>query len=611
MSPKQNGSPVINPRSPHTFHIPVMGTGFTIDTPLKVARYGISSVVSVVDDMLIEKMRKFHSERIGEPFVAIEEKEEDHRARRITAYLNLLGKLVKEQVAKLRQSPFEPGSEITRYYDLLPECPQKDTFRTMERTPDPAEKARLQDALRSAATPGSIDVNIMTKVDRDNYQRGKKLPPEFSDALSALRGFAKSDLNSSVVFSAGLNQRLYAYAAEFPDFLPDEDGTLRKGIILKVSDYRSAEIQGKFFARKGLWVSEYRIESGLNCGGHAFATKGHLLGPILHEFKEKRRELMSGHFAIFAEALKAKGIAFGDTPPPTRVTVQGGIGDADEDQFLIETYEVDSTGWATPFLLVPEVVNVDDDHLKRLMAATDDDVYLSDSSPLGIPFWNLRTSASEDKRVRLVEEGVSGSECPNEFLVSNTEFSRFPICLASRAYQKRKLKQLEEEDGEPELQHHREEYVLIKSCLCRDLSGGVLLKHGIDTTSTPAICCGPNIANFSKLATLEEMVGHIYGRLSLLTNPNRPHMFIRELGLYIEYLHREIEKCSQKLSHNTPKYLAEFKEGLLSGIEYYYRLSERIAQEKRSRFIEQLEDFKLQLETLQFEPALAAPVGEI
>jgi len=31
---------------PHSFHIPVMGTGFTIDTPLKVARYGISSVIS-------------------------------------------------------------------------------------------------------------------------------------------------------------------------------------------------------------------------------------------------------------------------------------------------------------------------------------------------------------------------------------------------------------------------------------------------------------------------------------------------------------------------------------------------------------------------------------
>ena len=41
---------------PHSFHIPVMGTGFTIDTPLKVARYGISSVISLVDDVLIEQV---------------------------------------------------------------------------------------------------------------------------------------------------------------------------------------------------------------------------------------------------------------------------------------------------------------------------------------------------------------------------------------------------------------------------------------------------------------------------------------------------------------------------------------------------------------------------
>jgi hypothetical protein len=30
----------------HAFHIPVLGLGFSIDTPLKVARYGISSVIS-------------------------------------------------------------------------------------------------------------------------------------------------------------------------------------------------------------------------------------------------------------------------------------------------------------------------------------------------------------------------------------------------------------------------------------------------------------------------------------------------------------------------------------------------------------------------------------
>ena len=31
-----------------------MGTGFTIATPLNVARYGISSVISLVDDALID-----------------------------------------------------------------------------------------------------------------------------------------------------------------------------------------------------------------------------------------------------------------------------------------------------------------------------------------------------------------------------------------------------------------------------------------------------------------------------------------------------------------------------------------------------------------------------
>src|SRR5690606_5648422 len=110
---------------------------------------------------------------------------------------------------------------------------------------------------------------------------GDPLPIEYSDALSALKGFALSQLKSSVVFSAGLNPRLYSFCEQFPDFFPTENAGPNKKIILKVSDYRSALIQGKFLAKKGLWVSEFRIESGLNCGGHAFATDGLLLGPIL------------------------------------------------------------------------------------------------------------------------------------------------------------------------------------------------------------------------------------------------------------------------------------------------------------------------------------------
>ena len=86
-----------------------------------------------------------------------------------------------------------------------------------------------------------------------------------------------------------MNPRLYGYIAQFDDFFPNENGYIKKKIILKVSDYRSAVIQGKFLAKKGLWISEYRIESGLNCGGHAFATDGYLMGPILAEFRDRRQ----------------------------------------------------------------------------------------------------------------------------------------------------------------------------------------------------------------------------------------------------------------------------------------------------------------------------------
>ena len=234
-----------------------MGTGFTIDTPLKVARYGISSVVSLVDDHLIEKMRRFHCEKGAEPYVEISDRDEDRRARRITAYLDLLQHLIEGQVQALQAAPFEPGSEISLYYEMLPDGPQKRAYRQMLKTTDAAKRSQLQIDLRRHATPGTIDVNIMTKLARDAYQVGQKLGPEHNDALAALRGYARSSLHSSIVFSAGMNARLYTYAAQFDDFLPDENGQLRKKIILKVSDFHSAAVQGRFLAKRGLWVSEF------------------------------------------------------------------------------------------------------------------------------------------------------------------------------------------------------------------------------------------------------------------------------------------------------------------------------------------------------------------
>src|SRR5688500_16469724 len=106
----------------HSFHIPVMGLAFTIDSPLKIARYGISSVVSLIDDVLIEDMRAYYSSVNGLPYTPIKKDEYDARAKRITAYLNLLDFVVKNQFEKLQNSSFtEKDSEIIKYLELLPD----------------------------------------------------------------------------------------------------------------------------------------------------------------------------------------------------------------------------------------------------------------------------------------------------------------------------------------------------------------------------------------------------------------------------------------------------------------------------------------------------------
>ena len=55
----------------HSFHIPVMGIGFTLETPLKVSQYGMESVISLVDDMLLEKIRKVYCVKFNIPYEEI------------------------------------------------------------------------------------------------------------------------------------------------------------------------------------------------------------------------------------------------------------------------------------------------------------------------------------------------------------------------------------------------------------------------------------------------------------------------------------------------------------------------------------------------------------
>jgi hypothetical protein len=572
--------------SPHSFHIPVLGLGFTIDTPIKVARFGISSVLSIVEDEMIERMRQVYSRREGLPFTPIAKGEDDYRARRITAYLDLVDSLVSRQVEALRALPFEEGSELTTYFELLPgdSVLRKAFIKMLALEPGP-EKESLQQYLRTQVQAGAVDVNIMSKVNKQNYSaQGELLPREYNDALAALRGFARSTLRSSVVFSAGYSPDLYAYVEEFPSFYPDESGQLSKRIILKVSDYRSALTQGKILAKKGVWVSEFRIESGLNCGGHAFATDGLLLGPIMEEFRKNRAALENELLQICDEGLARKGLKPFPVPPPIRISVQGGIGTAQEHQFLLEHYGADSAGWGSPFLLVPEATSVEQHTLQQLATASKEDYFLSDASPLGVPFHNFRKSSGEQQRLLRLQKGRPGSPCYKEFLVSNTEFTAQPICTASRQYQHLKIRQLEAQGLEAEQHAQALKGITDKDCLCEGLSASPILLHGEEPghkLTAVTICPGPNLAYFSGIFSLRQMVDHIYGRTNLLNALRRPSMFVNELELYVQYLSKELARhaADPAPTPRAVRTLKTFQANLLSGINYYKELLSSFREE--------------------------------
>jgi hypothetical protein len=591
---------------PHTFHIPVMGLAYTIDTPIKVAHYGISSVVSIIEDKLIELMRKYYYEKHQLPYTPINANENDYRARRITDYLNLVNQIVREQFDRLKNSAFTAGSEITKYFEMLPDnSALRLVHARMVNSQNTHEKETLINYLRDQMHPGQIDVNIMTKVDKNNYDRKGDLITDSSDAVAALRGYAMSDLtNSSIIFSAGLNPRLFNYLETLSVFNASGWGDFGKKVIVKVSDYRSALIQGKYLAKKGVWVSEFRVESGLNCGGHAFATDGNLLGPILEEFSLKKDELVTSLHALYNTALKTKHREIFDTPHPLNITVQGGIGTYEESQLLFSQYGIQSVGWGTPFLLCPEATTVDNETLQLLANAQEDDLILSNNSPLGVRFNYLKGTSSEKEKLSRIARGKPGSPCTEKHLVSNTEFTTEPICTASSSYQRKKLEQLKELNLSVSEYEKQYSEVVSKECLCIGLSNAAIAKYdlpAIKNLKAVTICPGPNIAYFSKIVTLHEMTDHIYGRTNILNDQYRPHMFIKELQLNLDYV-KEQALSLKKEENKKLKDILDFLKHILSGIEYYRSISDKISAADR---------FNLELNDLESEiTAISKDISE-
>ena len=571
----------------HTFHIPVMGLAFTIDSPIRVAHFGIDSVLSITDDELIEKMRAFYSTKFKLPYQEITTKIDDFRAKRITHYLNMVDEIVKEKFENFKTELLESKTALENYIAMLPN--QSEIKIGLQQLIDDgyAMKDQIKAYLEEHLSPGAIDVNIMTKVDKDNFIKNEPLPVAYNDAHAALRGFSSSNLTSSVVLSAGMNPRLYSYIEQFKDFFPDENGVLKKRIILKVSDFRSAMIQGNFLAKKGLWVSEYRIESGLNCGGHAFATDGLLLGPILEEFIQKKQQLIQSAQELMEKALLQKQMPLPEKPLPLKITAQGGVGTAEEHEFLLDQYALESVGWGSPFLLVPEATSVDVNTRVLLAKSKEDDFYLSHISPLGVPFNTVKGTTNEFLKQQRIDNNKAGSSCPKKLLALGKDYDPQGMCTASKKYQDIKLEELDAKKDNLSVADFKKlkNKITEKSCLCVGLANASYLENNIKIKGQDqgiVICPGPNLAYFDHEVSLSNMVKHIYGNANVMHDQNRPHVFVNELKLYVDYLKQELDNANDITAAQIKKWEL-FKSNLLGGIAYYQDLLSNTAYFKNTK----------------------------
>ncbi|HRZ31903.1 MAG TPA: hypothetical protein P5188_06310, partial [Flavobacterium sp.] len=77
---------------------------------------------------------------------------------------------------------------------------------------------------------------------------------------------------------------------------------------------------------------------------------------------------------------------------------------------------------------------------------------------------------------------------------------------------------------------------------------------------------------------------------------NRPHFFIKELSLYIDYFKKEIDVFEEATSQQLKK-VNQFKSNLLEGITYYKILFEKshYFTDLKSKIFHELNQFELEL----------------
>ena len=104
-----------------SFHIPVMGIGHSVDTPIRVAPFGISSVISLVDDLLLEQLRHYYSRGNGLPWTAIPREAKDGRAKKNHRLSGPGPAPGDRRMEAIRREPFFRNNDKDAYFQLLPE----------------------------------------------------------------------------------------------------------------------------------------------------------------------------------------------------------------------------------------------------------------------------------------------------------------------------------------------------------------------------------------------------------------------------------------------------------------------------------------------------------
>jgi len=182
--------------------------------------------------------------------------------------------------------------------------------------------------------------------------------------------------------------------------------------------------------------------------------------------------------------------------------------------------------------------------------------------------------------MELAKQGKPGAPCTKSFLKYNTEYTDRPICTASRQYQIQKLKELEQLHLSEKEHEDAYNQIIEKECLCVGL--GVDSKKSknipVKLIDKVSVCPGPNMAYFSNEISFQTMVDHIYGRKNILDDRPRPHMFLKELGMYIDIYKDKLEAFLKNPDDKKEiKQLALFKKNMFEGIQYYKKLfSEKI-----------------------------------